>query len=198
MTTSNWQKHTSHNPLQQLLIKNFYRQLFSLIKLKTINSVLDAGCGEGFTLNQFRLNRLGRQLAGIDASTAAVALAKKLHPHFKYAIGNIYHLPYPANSFDLVVCTEVLEHLQTPQQAIREIQRVSKKYCLFSVPHEPWFRLVNFFRGKYLWSWGDHPEHVQHWTKASFIKFIKQAGLKVSTTVSPFPWLIALAQKPTN
>ena len=195
MTTSNLLKHTSHNPLQQLLIRNYYQRLIALLKKLPVVSILDAGCGEGFTLNRMRSERIGKQLSGIDNSTAALKLAIKIHPRFHYTAGNIYKLPYPAGKFDLVICTEVLEHLQYPVTAVNEVKRVSQKYCLFSVPHEPWFRLVNFFRGKYISTWGNHPENIQHWSKMSFSRLISQTGLKLIAEITAFPWLIILAKK---
>ena len=50
--TDNFAKHTSQNPLQQVLINNFYKSLVSAVKDLKIESVLDVGCGEGFTLNR--------------------------------------------------------------------------------------------------------------------------------------------------
>lgn len=202
--TDNYRKHTSNNPLQKLLIGNFYRELISSIKKLKIESVLDVGCGEGFTLQKFAEEGIGKRLEGIDFQKSAIEIGKKIHPHLKLNVGDIYYLPYKDNSFDLVMATEVLEHLEDPKKALSEIQRVSKKYLLLSVPNEPFFMLANFLRGKNLTRFGNDVEHVQHWTSKSFQQFsilnspfgFAQGGqLSIIKVRHPFPWTLLLLEK---
>jgi len=194
-TTNNYRKNTSKNFLQKLLIKNFYKKLFSLVVNLPIDTVLDAGCGEGFTLSRLRKHKIGKQLLGIDSAAAAINLGKKLFPFINFKRENIYSLPYKNNFFDLVICCEVLEHLSDPERAIKEIVRVSKKFCLLSVPNEPFFSIANFLRGKNLLRWGNDIEHIQHWTYAGFITLLNQKGLIVKSAISSFPWTIVLLEK---
>jgi hypothetical protein len=58
------------------------------------------------------------------------------------------------------------------------------------VPHEPWFRLGSFARGKYLKSWGNHPEHVNHWNPKSFQRFLSAQAELIEIRTS-MPWIIA-------
>lgn len=192
---TNYQKHLTHNPIQKILIENFYTTLFEVIKPLKLTSVLDVGCGEGFTLKKLEEKKIGKANEGIDYMVAAVKIANKIYPNLKIKKGNIYSLPYEEKTFDLVLCTEVLEHLDDPEKALREIQRVSKKYVLFSVPNEPFFILANLFRGKYLKSWGNHPEHINHWTAFGFAQFLKKNGFKIIKQRHPFAWTLILASK---
>src|SRR3989344_8074166 len=196
--TSNYRKHTSKNPLQKLLINNFFNSLLAAIKDLKVDSVLDAGCGEGFTLNKLYENKIGKRLEGVDFLKTAIELGKKTHPHLKLRQGTIYHLPFEDNSFDLVICTEVLEHLEEPKKGLKELIRVSKKYLLLSVPNEPFFMMANFLRGKNLRRWGNDIEHIQRWTSGSFqsfttsvtrsdlVKFVKGRTLKIVKIRHPF------------
>lgn len=193
--TSNYKKHFAKNPLQRLLINNFYKKLFEIIKPIKTNSILDAGCGEGFTIINLRRNKIGKRYEGVDYSKDAIELGKKMYPEINIKLGNIYNLPYGDNSFDLIVCTEVLEHLKNPQDALKELKRVSNKYLVFSVPNEPFFILANFLRGNYLKTFGNQPEHINHWTNASFKKFLRKNGFKISACRAPFPWTLILARK---
>ncbi len=195
METANYKKHTSKNPLQKFLIGNFYKELISNIKDLRIESALDVGCGEGFTLNKLSENKIGKKLEGVDFLKTAIDTGKRVHPHLKLKVGNIYHLPYKDNSFDLVICTEVLEHLEDPKKALSELTRVSKKYLLLSVPNEPFFRLANFLRGKNLSRLGNDIEHIHHWSSKSFQEFVGNQEIKVIRAQNPFPWTLLLLEK---
>ena len=194
-TTSNYQKHISKNPLQRFLIENFYQTLLQIISDLKPKTILDAGCGEGFTLARLKNNRIGERLEGIEYSLEAISLGKKMYPSISIKQGDIYALPYNDNSFDLVICSEVLEHLEHPEKALTEVIRVSKKYCLLSVPNEQFFMISNFLRGKNLSRWGNDIEHINHWSKTSFEKFVKESGLNIRVTKIPFPWIVTSAEK---
>lgn len=193
--TSNFIKHTNNNPVQKLLVNNFYKILVSLAKKTNPETILDAGCGEGFSINQLTINKVGKKLEGVDDSEIALSLGKKLFPYLHFKKGNVYNLPYKNNSFDLVVCTEVLEHLNNPRKALTEAMRVSKKYVIVSVPNEPFFMLANFLRGKNIAHLGNDPGHINHWSFLSFRKLLNVKGLKIKNIKYPFPWIIALIEK---
>ncbi len=200
-TTDNFRKHTSKNPIQKFLINNFYKSLISTVQDLKVDSVLDVGCGEGFTLQKLYENKIGRKLEGIDYQQIAIELGKKLHPNLVLKQGDIYKLPYKDNSFDLIICTEVLEHLKDPKQALKEISRASKKYLVLSVPNEPFFMMANFLRGKNIARLGNDIEHVQNWTSKGFQRFVKSQKEPESQRVRilrvrhPFPWTVLLLEK---
>ena len=75
-------------------------------------------------------------------------------------------MPFEDDSFDLVLCLEVLEHVPEPGAALAELARVCCGRIVLSVPDEPWFRLGSLARGKYLRGLGDHPEHSTTGTRA--------------------------------
>ena len=192
---ANYIKHTNKNPLQKFLIERFFLSLIDLAKPLKLKRVLDAGCGEGFSLNKLMINKVGEQLEGIEYSKEAINIGKKLFPKANIKQRSIYDLPYKDGSFDLIVCTEVLEHLEDPQKALLEIVRVSKKYAILSVPNEPIFRLSNLLAGKYVLGFGNSPGHINHWSPLSLINFVKKSGLRILKTKFPFPWIIVLAEK---
>lgn len=146
-------------------------------------------------MDKLSKNGIGRKIEGIEYSKEAISLGKKLFPNLTFKEGSAYKLPYKDNSFDLVVCTEVLEHLDAPSKILKEILRVSKKYLLISVPNEPFFMLSNFLRGKNLSRLGNDPGHVNHWNILSLRRFLLKENVAVIKTRLPFPWIIVTLKK---
>ncbi len=193
--TDNYKKHTHSNPIQRLLLGNFFKTLTGLISSKKVDSILDVGCGEGFTLNRLRENNIGRRLEGIEYSEAAIELGKRSYPDILITKGDIYNLPYKDKEFDLVLCTEVLEHLEDPKRALKELIRVSNKYLVLSVPNEPLFMLAQLVRGKNWSRFGNDIEHIQHWSFWQFENFVKKENVKILKTKHPFAWTMVLLEK---
>jgi SAM-dependent methyltransferase len=193
--TDNFKKHTHPNPIQRALLWNFFKTLLGLIKDKKVDSILDVGCGEGFTLNRLSENNIGKRLEGVEYNKKAIELGQKTYPNIKIKQGDIYHLPYENNSIDLVLCTEVLEHIDDPQKGLRELIRVSKKYLVVSVPNEPLFMLAQLLRGKNWSRLGNDIEHIQHWTFWQFEKFVKKENVRILESRHPFAWTMLLLEK---
>ncbi len=189
--SGNYRKYTSKNPLMGIVISKFMKDLSETIApLEDVNSIIDIGCGEGFIVNC--LNR--PDITGVDISKKALNIAKQKNPGCNFCTGSVYDLSFKKNSFDLVLATEVLEHLENPEKALQEIKRISKNYCLFSVPNEPYFRTMNFLRGKNLTRFGNDIEHVQNWSSREFVKLIK-TYFDVVEVKKPFPWTMVLCRK---
>jgi ubiquinone/menaquinone biosynthesis C-methylase UbiE len=111
-----------------------------------------------------------------------------------FDVGDLREMPYGDDSFELVMCLEVLEHLPDPHRGLRELRRVTSAHCLVSVPHEPFFRATNFLRGKHVPAWGRDPEHLQNWTAGQFRRLVEQY-FEVERFVYSFPWVISLGHK---
>ncbi len=192
--TSNFEKHTTKNPIGKIFLNRFNKTLIKAIKNLHATRILDVGCGEGFTLQRLRKENIGKHLEGVDTLETAIEIGKKLHPHLTLRKGNIYKLPYKDNSFDIVICSEVLEHLENPEKALQELIRVSKKHIVLSVPNEPLFSIQRFLRGKNIRKFGDHPEHIQHWSTKKFKKFVEKY-LRIVAVKKPTPWTLVIGVK---
>ncbi|HEY9632662.1 MAG TPA: class I SAM-dependent methyltransferase [Coleofasciculaceae cyanobacterium] len=106
------------SPLLEMLSE---RRLSSQQKLR----VLDLGCGNG-SLSHL-IAQQGYEVVGVEDCEQGVAIARQSFPDCHFIQGSIYELPYSelANSFDIVISAEVIEHLLYP----RELLKAAKK-CL--------------------------------------------------------------------
>lgn len=128
--------------------------------------VLEIGCGKGHLL--FRLQSPHRQLSAMDISPAAIQIAKARTPQARFGVADAKKLPFKSNTFDYVIATEVLEHMEG-DQTIKECFRVLKVggSALFTVPN-----------GKGIG--GTAAGHVRFFTFASFLEYVRQAGFEIS------------------
>jgi SAM-dependent methyltransferase len=191
----NLQKYQNPNRLQQLLIDRFHGVVTDLLLHTGADRLLDAGCGEGFFFQHLRRAELEIGYVGCDVSLDAVQWATaEVDAAFTGHVGDIHDLPYADNSFPLVVCLEVLEHIPDSSLGLAELARISSDYLLLSVPHEPFFRGANFLRGKHLARWGNDPEHRHNYSGAAFRRLVSGVAELVWHGYS-FPWQIAVARK---
>ncbi|HMO56372.1 MAG TPA: class I SAM-dependent methyltransferase [Roseiflexaceae bacterium] len=191
--SSNFRKHTSGNPIQRLLIERFHHTIAELAGTTDAQRVLDAGCGEGFGMRT-ALEPQFPQITGLDLSHESLSFAHQQSPATSFICGSMFQLPFANGAFDLVVCLEVLEHLDDPEAGLAELCRVSHHWLLLSVPHEPLFRGANFLRGKNMHAWGNDEGHVNHWSARGFARFVSRRCTIVSRRQS-FPWTIVLCRK---
>jgi len=191
----NLQKHLTPNPIQRYLLDRFHHKISSLIEQTAAARLLDAGCGEGFGLEYFQQNLPHLAVTGGDYSLNAMQWGQQ-NLTFNAPLVNfdVHRLPFAANSFPLVTCLEVLEHLPDSRIGLAELARVSSEYVLCSVPHEPWFRGANFLRGKHLAAFGNDPEHLHNYTGRSFRHMAGQV-IDIIWYGYTFPWQIILGRK---
>lgn len=195
-SSTNLQKYESGNPILQALIKRFHARICDVIEPLGFETVLDVGCGEGF-LSRAILDRFPDvKITGVDVSAEAVRHASERCPGGRFETARIEELEGWTEQFDLVVCSEVLEHVDDPVAGARALAARSSGHALITVPWEPWFQLANFARGKYLKTWGNHPEHIHRWTLGGFVKMLEGSFEPVHAETR-FPWSLCLAKPGT-
>lgn len=194
MTPDFSQKYTQTNFITRRVINNFYNNIKSLLKNLPAQNALEVACGPGFSTRYLTQMRPDINWSASDVEEGLVTEAQNRNPQVKIRQESIYQMSSGENTFDLVIALEVLEHLERPEQAIQELKRVTKKYCLVSVPHEPLWRLLNMLRGHYWSRLGNTPGHINHWSSRNFKKFVSP-HFKIIRTKHPWPWTILLLEK---
>lgn len=187
-------KYNSKNPFKKFLLKRFIQTIIEVTTSLHPSNILDIGCGEALLLKHLHQYLPETKLVGIDLSNKALSQAKKNTPSGKYINMNAQKLNFKPSQFDLTLAIEILEHIPKPASAIKQAHKVSKKYCLFSVPHEPWFSLLSLASGMYIKRLGKHPEHINFWTAKNFQNLISKEFNHIKIYHS-FPWLIVLGIK---
>jgi len=116
------------------------------VRAKIVNSLidnkktLDLGCGEGIFC--FELKKRGFDITGIDISKEALIHAKenfkKLSLDVNVINGSAENIPTKKNSFEQVICLDVLEHVKEPNKVLKEINEALIKEGTFilTVPNE--------------------------------------------------------------
>ncbi len=178
--------HTSTSPqLKFITEKNFtYRLLLEEINkyIKANEKILDIGCGAG-TLGLY-IGKKRKQAVGIDISRKAVESAnesaKRLN--LKNVIFEVINFPMqiPKGKFDFIIFTEVIEHLEDDNQALKQIYKLLNKggIVLISTPSKnaPLHRL-GYARG-----FDKRVGHLRRYTVEELTKKCAENGLVVIET----------------
>lgn len=191
-----YDKYGSRNPLVRRIMRGFDGALSSLVAQASPGSIHEIGCGEGYWVLSWR--RRGIAARGSDFSAHVIEIARAngakegLAPEL-FEARSIYDLRAERDSADLVVCAEVLEHLDRPEGGLRALQRVAKEHLIVSVPREPLWRLLNMARGKYLGRFGNTPGHLQHWSCDGFVRLVARY-FDILEVRTPLPWTMLLCR----
>lgn len=135
--------------LRQIMLgKTTYKLLEELPGKKDIH-VMDMGCGSGanlfdvydacaeFDCVQWYGLDLNQREVAMGADHSAYRVRKRHMKPVRFLSGDIFHLPLSDNSLDIVLSSEVLEHLPDPTPALQEMHRVLKPggYAMFTTPN---------------------------------------------------------------
>jgi len=191
----NRQKYESRNPVQRALIAAFQRRAIDLAKSVRPRTVLEVGCGEGYALEALIRGGLDAALTGVDLSERAIREAEaRLDGRAALEVADARKLGADGRTFDLVVMLEVLEHIEAPERMLPVLEGLTNRHLLLSVPWEPFFMGLNLLRGKNVRAWGNDPEHVNHWSREGFLRFVG-SRFRVLRAPPAFPWTMALAER---
>ena len=143
-------------------------------------SLLDVGCGEGMYCRWFTRNSEIERVVGVDLSEGRLERARRAAPDAEFHRCDGAALPFADDSFDLVMCSEVIEHVPDPFAMAAELARVSSRYVLISVPNAHG-NIAQILRPP---SGGEHPldplsGHLREYDRPMIQRLLRRSGLKL-------------------
>ena len=190
-----YDKYSTPNPIERRLVSGFLAQLMQLVDRTGASEAHEVGCGEGELA--LRLAARGLRVRGSDAFAEVIGEARRRAAaacaEVAYETRSVQELDPERDAAELVLCCEVLEHLEDPDGALDVLATLAKPWLIVSVPREPLWRALNLARLKYVRDLGNTPGHLSHWSRAGFLRFL-EARLEVVEVRSPLPWTMALCR----
>jgi len=168
------------------------KRFLEAIKDLSHPKILEIGMGQGRFLKKIARFRPDAEFFGIDISRSAIDLVKNdSHLNGTFLIGDAEKIPFPNNSFDVVVIMDVLEHVPNPEKVIAEVNRVLKHDGIFHffVPCEgQQFTLDRFLKKTNFLGFGNftkvHFGHIQYFSQSDIKKLASPYFLELSITYS--------------
>jgi SAM-dependent methyltransferase len=135
-----------------------------LLKSGKIDRVLDLGCGRGNSVEYFRKVKPDIKWVGLDIESSP-EVNSRMRSDCEFHTYDGVHIPFDDNSFDLIYCNQVFEHVEKPAELLLEVKRVLKPGGSFvgSVSHLEPFHSLSFW----------------NFTPYGFAKAVEAAGLKL-------------------
>lgn len=175
-----------------------YPTLYEMLAEHKGKRILDLGCGNGVIA--CRLLDDGFDLFGIDASETGISIASKKYPA-RFFVQDISseRLPDALSEvrFDVVISTEVLEHIYAPRSYMKLIKNILPRggVLIISTPYHGYLKnlvmaLTNKMDGHFtvLWDGG----HIKFWSRRTLTTLLNEFGFRVTQFSGsgrfPFLW----------
>lgn len=110
-------------------LKRRARRIIEETNPQTGEAIIDLGCGTGYYLYLLSNLSLNLKLTGFDNDKKALEEAKLLlsnNESINFVIGDMHKMPFKDKSFDKIVMSEVLEHVENDEQVLKEVYRILK------------------------------------------------------------------------
>jgi SAM-dependent methyltransferase len=190
-----YDKYGTSNPIARRLMAGFMGQLDELVERTGAREAHEVGCGEGELA--IRLARRGIRMRGTDAFPQVLEEARNRADaagvEIDFEAVPVEELDPARHAAELVLCCEVLEHLDDPERALDVLASLARPWLLASVPREPLWRALNLARFSYVGELGNTPGHLNHWSRSDFVRFLTRR-FEVVEVRSPTPWTMVLCR----
>lgn len=165
------QLYTSGNPLVRFVHCQRLDAIVRCLPPERNCIVLDAGCGEGHLIQRMRARFPNYEYHGIDTTPLALEKARTRCPYTQFQNMNLAEIAYDDETFDVIVCTEVLEHIYEYPAVLSEFKRILKKngLLIMTFPNETLWTVSRFLLGRRPVK---VPDHVNSFTPAAMCSLV--------------------------
>lgn len=179
------------------------KKIIEELDIRPGDKILDAGCGPGFYIRLLSFLYKDIKIIGIDTDIEALSQLRKDNKkkNIRVLYGDLMKpLPFPSNTFDKIIFSEVAEHVPSDTKALKELYRVLKKNGLLvlTVPNhnyplfwDPVNWVLEKTTGKHISSgfWaGIWTNHIRLYTPEQIEKVVNKAGFTIEKTFSMTWW----------
>lgn len=186
------------NLLQKLWHTHKLTQVLKLLP-KNSRRILDIGCSSAVLTSEIAKIRPQSRITGLDSYKNAIDFARSKYPHIDFVVADAHKLPFKNRTFDLIICTETLEHVIDPKKVLSEMIRVLEKdgQAIISMDTgSQLFRIIWYFwtktKGK-VWQ----NAHLHEFNARILEDLIKESGFKIKKkTLSHFGMSITFQAAP--
>lgn len=141
--------------------------------------ILDAGCGDGINLEFFKTIK-GANIEAYEYNPIRVERAREKYPDIKISLVDLTDIKDKNKKFDIILCSQVLEHIENDKLALAELKSILKPngILIVGVPNEGCF-LAQLRNNTLEPNIGKTTDHVQFYTKSGLLKLFTDVELKV-------------------
>ncbi len=177
-----------------------YKYAKNFIKSNKIQTVADVGCGTGWKLMHY-IFPVCSNILGIDQLEVVKQHAQKYEQKFFEYDDFEIEEPRVKQKFDLIICSDVIEHLFNPDSLVNYIKKISNSgsYLILSTPERDLLHGVDNVMAK-------NGEHIREWNQSELENYISSFGFELidkkifpaqrfNFTLQYFRWLYAIKMK---
>lgn len=142
--------------------------------------ILDFGCGTGASTRL--LAEAGHNVTGVDASESGIRVARSLVTNATFHhLDSEAHLPFEGGTFDVCLCTEVIEHLLDVSGFVQEVHRLLVPGGLFvlTTPYHGWLKNLLVISLNFDRHFDPVGEHIRFFSRSSLTAALNQGGFEV-------------------
>lgn len=171
----------NEDTFSQMKKAKFRKLLKYTAKYCNKGNLLDFGCGPGYLMEEAK--KIGFNVYGAEFGEYAANIAKNKFGEDKIFVGNIENCKFQDNFFDIVIMSDLLEHIVNPISSLKKVNAILKNtvnsngggYCMITTPN------TNSLTAKLLKSkWHRYMlEHLVYFNKNSMEKLAELTGFKV-------------------
>ena len=152
------------------------RRLNRLKKIMPVGTFIDIGCNIGFTVEAAR--RLGYDATGLELDVETVKQAQVRFQQAEFMAGTAMDMAITGRRFDIVYCTDVLEHVIDVQYFAKTLAQLTRPggILFLSTPDAGHWRVPRDFLA---WNEVKPPQHLCWFTRQSLTRLLEDAGFSI-------------------